>query len=458
MCWNPTYALLMAFSSLVTFLSGRFIDNARNKHPDDPNAGKVWLVLSIVINLSILFFYKYFNFIVTDLFAGVSALFPEWGLSTVSLSVVLPVGISFYTFQALGYTIDVYRKDVEVERNLIRYFVFVSFFPQLVAGPIERSGNLLHQFREKHTFHWEPAKDGLLLMLWGYFQKLVIADRVSILVDQVFDHYTHYQGVEMLVAAVFFGVQIYCDFAAYSNIAIGAAKVMGFTLMQNFDTPYFSRSVAEFWRRWHISLSGWFRDYLYFPLGGSRCSKSKWRRNIMIVFLVSGMWHGAGWNYLLWGGLNGLYQVIGDATKAKRKKLCAAMQVDTEAFSHKLLQMIITFVLVDFAWIFFRASDIRTACAFIWRMIGCWKLSPLFDGSLFKLGLDSGEFLIAMISIGVLLAVSCLHYKGVHIRDTLRRQGLWFRWSVYLLGMFFVLIFGVYGPGFNAEQFIYFQF
>lgn len=458
MCWNPTYALLMAFSSLVTYLSGILIGKDKAAQPDKKNAGSRWVAVSFVINLSILFFFKYFNFIVTDLISGFSAIFPELGLGTVRLSVILPVGISFYTFQALSYTVDVYRGDVKIERNILRYFVFVSFFPQLVAGPIERSSNLLGQFYEKHRFNFDQVRSGLLLMLWGYFQKLVIADRVAILVNQVFNHYESYSGVQLLVAALFFAVEIYCDFGGYSNIAIGAAQVMGFRLMKNFDTPYLSRSVAEFWRRWHISLSSWFRDYLYFPLGGSRCSKKRRYFNLMVVFLTSGMWHGAGWNFLLWGGLNGLFQVIGMELKPIKKKFFDTFSINTESFSHKLLQVITTFLLVDFTWIFFCASDTRTAFGFLARMIATFDPTAFFDGSLFQMKLSQLEFWIAILAIGIMLAVDIMHYKGMHLRSSLQNQGLWLRWTLYFVGIFAVLIFGIYGPGFDAAQFIYFQF
>ncbi len=458
MCWNPTYALLMAFSSLVTYLSGILIGKDKAAHPDKKNAGSKWVAVSFAINLSILFFFKYFNFIVTDLISGIGAVFPELGLGTVRLSIVLPVGISFYTFQALSYTVDVYRGDVKIERNILRYFVFVSFFPQLVAGPIERSSNLLGQFYEKHRFHFTQVRDGLLLMLWGYFQKLVIADRVAIAVNQVFNHYTHYNGGQLFVAAIFFAFEIYCDFGGYSNIAIGAAQVMGFRLMKNFDTPYLARSVAEFWRRWHISLSTWFRDYLYIPLGGSRCSKKRRYFNLMMVFLTSGLWHGAGWNFLLWGGLNGVFQIIGMELKPIKEKIYTLFSIDTKTFSHKLLQIITTFLLVDFTWIFFCASDVRTAFGFIGRMFSTFSFVPFFDGSMFKMRLSALEFWIAILAIGVLLAVDLMHYNGMELRKGLQKQGFWFRWLLYLLGIFSVLIFGVYGPGFEASQFIYFQF
>ncbi|MGL6168515.1 MAG: MBOAT family O-acyltransferase, partial [Fusobacteriaceae bacterium] len=308
MNWNPKYAILMGTSTLVTYLSGILIEksnsileeNQRNK------MRKLWVFLSFGINLSILFFFKYFNFLGTNITYILSKI--HIGVKIPNFDMLLPVGISFYTFQALSYTMDVYRGDVKAQKNLGKYALFVSFFPQLVAGPIERSTHLLAQIDKEYNFEYERVKNGLLLMLWGLFKKIVIADRLAVLVNTVYNNPTNYEGFVLIIASVFFAFQIYCDFSSYSDIAIGAANVMGYDLMKNFNRPYFSKSIGEFWRRWHISLGTWFRDYLYFPLGGSKVSKSKRYRNIMVVFLVSGLWHGASWNFIVWGGLHGIYQ------------------------------------------------------------------------------------------------------------------------------------------------------
>lgn len=323
MCWNYKYALLMALSTVITYLSGLIIGSVYGKKELlSPRRWrffrKATVFISFFLNLSILFFFKYFNFVsgsITRLFLAMGIV-----LQQPKVDVILPVGISFYTFQALSYTMDVYRGEIAPERNLLKYALFVSFFPQLVAGPIERSKNLLHQISEVHQFQWSRVKSGLLLMCFGYFQKVVVADRLAILVNQVYNHYQVYEGLEIALATVFFAFQIYCDFASYSNIAIGAARVMGFRLMENFNTPYFSTSVTEFWHRWHISLSTWFRDYLYIPLGGNRKGTLRKYINLMVVFLVSGLWHGASWHFVAWGGLNGLYQVVESASKPLRDK------------------------------------------------------------------------------------------------------------------------------------------
>ena len=297
MSWNPRYALLMAFSTLVTYVSGLALAALG---PDAP-AGRRKLVVaaSFIINIGILIGFKYFDFLLDN----VNAALGVFGIQAVEkpFDVILPVGISFYTFQALSYTVDVYRGDVQAERNVFNYALFVSFFPQLVAGPIERSGNLLKQLNtvpQTVKLDYRRITNGLTIMLWGFFLKMVIADRLAVMVDRIFGEYYLYQSTALVAAAVGFAFQIYCDFASYSTIAIGAAQVMGFTLMENFNTPYFAVSIKDFWRRWHISLSTWFRDYLYIPMGGNRCPKLRQKFNLMVTFLVSGLWHGASWNYV----------------------------------------------------------------------------------------------------------------------------------------------------------------
>ncbi len=463
MCWNAKYALLLAASTVITYLSGILIGEAHKaeeaeKHGKMNTVGKckTYVAISFVLNIGVLVFYKYTNFIIDNLNA-VSRLFHfEWNAP--EFDIVLPVGISFFIFQALSYTMDVYRGNVRVEKNLLKYAVFVSFFPQLVAGPIERSSHLLYQFDEKHKFDFENMRRGLMMMGWGFFQKMVIADRVAVIVTQIFDYYTYYKGFEIAVGAVFFAIQIYCDFAGYSNIAIGAAQVMGFDLMKNFREPYLARSIADFWRRWHISLTSWFRDYLYFPLGGNR--KGKWRKylNVMIVFLVSGLWHGAMWTFVIWGGLNGLFQVIGSELKPLREKFFRLFHVKTESFSHKLSQVILTFLLVDVTWIFFRADTISNAFAMFHQMFSSFNPWIFFDGTLFTLGLSVIDFWITIAAIAVLAAVDVMHHKGIPIREKICKQGVLFRWALYYGVIFAILLFGIYGPGFDAAQFIYFQF
>ena len=301
MCWNPTYALLMLTSTAITYVSGLLLSSAEKISDEGVRSRrKKWYVaLSFASNLSILFFFKYFNFAVDTVARLLQAVHIQ--AQTPTFDVILPVGISFYTFQALSYTVDVYRNDIYAEKNFLKYALFVSFFPQLVAGPIERSKNLLLQINEKHRFEFERVREGLLLMLYGYFQKVVLAEYLGTAVDAVYNTYTERTGFQLLLATILFAFQIYCDFGSYSNIAIGAAKVMGFRLMENFNTPYLSRSVAEFWRRWHISLSTWFKEYVYIPLGGNRKGVKRQVLNLLIVWGLTGIWHGASWNFVLWG-------------------------------------------------------------------------------------------------------------------------------------------------------------
>ena len=351
-----------------------------------------------------------------------------------------------------------YRKEIYAERNFLKYALFVSFFPQLVAGPIERSKNLLVQVSQKHTFSYERMRDGLLLMLFGYFLKMVIADRAAILVNFVFENYEAYEGIEIAIASFFFAIQIYGDFAGYSSIAIGAAWVMGFKLMQNFNHPYFALNVQDFWRRWHISLSSWFRDYVYIPLGGSRCSRLKKYRNLAIVFLTSGLWHGANWTYVMWGALHGFYQIMGDLLKPVRNKIETIFKVNTACFSYRLFNIIITFILVDFAWIFFRAPDINTTFTMIQQMFSVWNPWIFFDNSLYDMGLDRKNFWVLCFSVMILWIVSFVQERGIKIREELAKQNLLFRWIIYIVAILYILLYGIYGPGYNASQFIYFQF
>lgn len=458
MCWNAQYALLLFASTFITWASGLGIAHAAKKEADDPTRqrSKGIVAISLILNLSLLFFFKYANFTIDNL----NAIFSKIGITfqVPTLDLLLPVGISFYIFQALSYTIDVYRGDVPVERNLLRYMLFVSFFPQLVAGPIERSSRLVAQLYEKHTFNFDRMVRGLMLMLWGYFQKVVVADRICVLVDQVFNYVTYYSGFTVLVGALFFAVQIYCDFSGYSIIAVGAAQVMGFDLMDNFRQPYLAVSVSDFWRRWHISLTTWFRDYLYIPLGGNRKGKWKKYRNIMIVFLSSGLWHGANWTYVIWGGLNGLYQVIGAETKKLRTKCKNALRIRDNTASGKLLSMVVTFLLVDFSWIFFRAATLEDAVTFLKQMFASFNPWVLFDGTLYTLGLSQIDFWVGVLSILVIFIVDSLHERKVHIREWILEQNLVFRWVIYFVAIFTILIFGFYGPNYDAAQFIYFQF
>lgn len=389
MCWNAKYVLLIFVSTVITYLSGILIDKVEKTWPDVNDIGKykkLILALSFVSNLGILFYFKYINFtldIVTRVLSKMNI-----SMNVPVFDVILPVGISFYTFQALSYSVDVYRGEVAPEHDFFRYALFVSFFPQLVAGPIERSKNLLTQLREPRKFDFGYAFDGILLMLWGLFLKIVLADRIAIFVDTVYGDCEHYQGIYLIVATVLFAVQIYCDFSGYSSIAMGTAKLLGIELMDNFNAPYLSTSVADFWRRWHISLTSWFKDYLYIPLGGSRRGTFRKYINKMIVFILSGLWHGAQLTFVVWGAINGLYQVIGEVLMPIRKKVSDIIGINRNSEGVYALSVLATFALVDFTWIFFRADSLGRAIYIIKSILNTENIWTLFDGSLYNCGLD----------------------------------------------------------------------
>jgi len=452
MCWNAKYALLLLFSTVVTYLSGLLI----KRYEGHNSKQKLCVAFSFILNLAVLFFFKYYNF-AFDSLSAVLARF-HIALHKPAFDVLLPVGISFYTFQALSYTMDVYRGEIYAEKNFFRYALFVTFFPQLVAGPIERSKNLLKQLAIPQRFDFERFRDGLLLMLWGYFLKIVLADRIAIFVDTVYGNIAKFGGWYLVVASVLFAFQIYCDFAGYSVIAMGASEILGIRLMENFNAPYLSMSVAEFWHRWHISLSTWFRDYLYIPLGGSRKGTLRKYLNVMIVFLVSGLWHGAEWSFVIWGGLNGLFQVVGSITKPLRDRIVKLLCLNSDSGAHKLMQILVTFIMVDFAWIFFRAKNINEAIAVlksIWTVYNPWIF---FDGSLYNCGLSRPDFSLMLNCLLILIGADIAKYRGIKVREFISRQDYWFRWIVLAGSALLILLVGIWGPGYNEANFIYFQF
>jgi D-alanyl-lipoteichoic acid acyltransferase DltB (MBOAT superfamily) len=438
-------------STIITYLSGIYLEKSSEiENVNKRERLKKWYVgISFSSNLAILFFYKYFNFLNESILTLSTKLGIEWNVS--NFDVLLPVGISFYTFQALSYTMDVYRGDLKAEKHFGKYALFVSFFPQLVAGPIERSTNLLPQFNEKHYFDYDRVKRGLLLMLWGFFKKIVIADRLAILVNTVYNNPTNYQGIPLIIATIFFAFQIYCDFSSYSDIAIGSANIMGYNLMNNFERPYFSKSIAEFWKRWHISLGTWFKDYLYIPLGGSRVSKVKRYRNIMVVFMVSGLWHGASWNFVIWGALHGIYQLIGSELKPLRDVVIKKLNIDIDSITHKWYRMIITFILVDFAWIFFRSNSFKDSIYIIQNIFKV-NLSQLAKISI--IGLDKKDLLVAILSLIILLLINLLQ-RNTDLITELSKKRIYVRWTVYYFFIFYLIIFGKFN---SVAEFIYFQF
>lgn len=454
--WNPIYLSLIIISTLATYVAALLVDKFRG----NKLLMRISLLGCLLINLGLLIYFKYTNFLVHI----INSIFIRVGYHhfVPSFDIVLPVGISFFTFQAIGYTIDVYRKEVPVEKNILRYALFVSFFPQLVAGPIERSKTLLGQISNNinnSKWDYDRGTSGLITMLWGFFMKIVIADRVAVLVDYVFGHYNSFGLIELLMGAVLFSVQIYCDFAGYSFIAIGAARVLGFELMENFNTPYFAVSVADFWHRWHISLSTWFRDYLYIPLGGNRTGKFRQYVNIVITFGVSGLWHGANWTYVIWGLIHGIAQVIEREVQILTQVVYNKYEIKVSTVGYKIWQMVRTFIIVDLAWIFFRADSIRDAIGYLSRMIDNRNWAMIFDGSIYQLGLDIREWNILLLALMILLIVDILKYKtGQNIEKLLSKQWLPARWFALLFLISYVIIFGCYGADFDSTNFLYFQF
>lgn len=460
MSWNPRYALLMLLSTIITYVCaivlGWIEDNNQLNIHTKLTSKKLTLVVSLVINLAILGYFKYYNFFGNTLNHIFNKL--SMNVSIGQIDVLLPVGISFYTFQAIGYTIDVYRGEIKPEKNIFKYALFVSFFPQLVAGPIERSKNLLLQFNKKHILKYENVKEGVLWVLWGYFMKLVIADRIALFVDAVYGNVSIYSGGFIVVATVCFAFQIYCDFNGYTLIARGCAKIMDFELMENFNAPYLSKNVGEFWRRWHISLSSWFKDYLYIPLGGNRKGRIRKHVNLMIVFLISGLWHGAAWGYVIWGGLNGAYQVVGDMVVdpvGRRLKKILKVKCKISKITD-IIRVIITFVLIDTSWIFFRARSIAEAkqvirCAFIRPSISIGEL-------LIQIGASTNEMIFLVLMICVLVVMDLIKAKTGDLSKVILANSTVIKYVIYILLFWGVVMFGIYGVGYDTSSFLYFQF
>ncbi|KAA3645142.1 MAG: MBOAT family protein [Bacteroidetes bacterium] len=425
--WKVEYLLLIVLSTIVDYYVAIKMHEQTTK-----GAKKSWLIASVLINLGVLFWFKYYGFF-SDSINSVLSTYTDSQLPLYQF--LLPVGISFYTFQSMSYTIDVYRNERLPERHLGVFALYVSFFPQLVAGPIERSTSLLPQFFIKHDINYLRIVSGLKQIVRGFFKKVVVADRLSIYVDTIYNNYENHTGVTLLLATIFFAFQIYCDFSGYSDIAIGSARLMGFELMENFKRPYFSKGIREFWSRWHISLSTWFRDYLYIPLGGNRVVKWRVYYNLMLVFVVSGFWHGANWTFIVWGVLHGIYIVIetminNPKTFKRSNKLTQAAKIS------------FTFILVCFAWIFFRANNIEEAFEIIKRILS-------FKGSIYLGG--QSNLIYSVITLTILILVE---FKQELTKKGTIHRSPYFTFFKYLVIVIVIMLLGVFDEG----QFIYFQF
>ncbi|WP_264549359.1 MBOAT family O-acyltransferase [Flavobacterium sp. N2820] len=438
--WNWNFLLLILLSTIVDYTVCRILSFEENKLKR-----KLLLWVSIVVNLGILGFFKYYNFFLDNFITAFS--FFGSDIKANSLNIILPVGISFYTFQTMSYTIDVYRKKIEPVKDFIIFSAFVSFFPQLVAGPIERATNLLPQFNKKRTFNYSKAVDGLRQILWGLFKKIVIADNCAEFANLIFNNSSDYSGSTLVLGALFFTFQIYGDFSGYSDIAIGTSRLFGFDLMRNFNFPYFSRDIAEFWRRWHISLSTWFRDYLYIPLGGSRGGTWMKITNTFLIFIVSGFWHGANWTFIAWGALNAIYFLPLLLTNSHRNNIGIVAQGSKLPSAKELLFMLLTFGLTVLAWIFFRAENIEHALSYI---------SQIFSSSLFTFPEFEG-MIKALTTIILILFFILIEWQGREKQYAIEHFGS--KWKQPLRYLFYYsIIIIIFLFGGKEQQFIYFQF
>lgn len=440
MAFIPAYILILIITILIDYFAGIYIEKSHG------SARRSLLLLSIISTCLVLGIFKYLNFLL-DTAHGISS----WlglGWSHSALSIILPVGLSFHTFQSLSYVIEVYRGHQRAEKDFVVYATYVMFFPQLVAGPIERPQNLLGQFRERHTWNYQDVTWGLKRMAWGFFKKLVVADRLALYVNDVYGAPREFNGLQLVIATIFFAYQIYCDFSGYSDIAIGCARIIGFRLMENFRTPYDSLSVSEFWRRWHISLSTWFKDYVYLPLGGNRVGALRHVFNLLATFGLSGLWHGANWTYVWWGLLNGTYLVAGSFTKDVRSRVFDAVGLGPGTWLRVVLMRLTTFGLICFAWIFFRAQSLTDAFYIAGHLGSGWNLDAI----------RTPQFLLRQmpIAIGAILLLELgehLMSKGL-LSQWGEKMPVLPRWAVYAGFVMFVVMFGVY----RKTQFIYFQF
>ncbi|MAT40091.1 MAG: membrane-bound O-acyltransferase family protein [Ectothiorhodospiraceae bacterium] len=442
MCWKPEYVILIVASTVIDYIAGIGIERSETK-----GLKRGFLAASLTGNLSILFFFKYFNFFGENLqhaFDMVNIFY-----DVPSYHFLLPVGISFYTFQTMSYTIDVYRGKVPAERHFGRLAVYVSFFPQLVAGPIERSGRLLPQLRREVRFDPDRAASGVQLIIWGLFKKVVVADGLAGYVNTVYFDPAANSGFPLIIGTIFFAYQIYCDFSGYSDIAIGSARLLGIDLMKNFDTPYYSKSIREFWGRWHISLSTWFRDYVYIPLGGNRVKVSRLYINLMITFLVSGLWHGANWTFIVWGAIHGVALIFSLATEKNRERLAAFLGLSRLPKFHAGLKVVTTFTIVCISWVFFRADSMAHAMLVFEQML-------LFD--LGNFGIESAQgpfyFVTAVASIVVLELIQ-LAMRGGVFAGRVRAIRPAVRWGLVYVCLMAIVIFGTHDV---PRQFLYFQF
>lgn len=440
-CYDVKYVIFLAISICITYSFGLLYSLKKYRKC-------MWI--GVLLNLSILLIFKYTTF----LLGNINLVLNRLGYTLDVPDILLPVGLSFFIFQSTSYLFDIQKGTTIPEKNIINYALFVSFFPTITSGPIQRSYCLLPQIRKKRIISYKRFQEAVYLFLWGAFLKMVLADRLALFTNTVFDNYASYEGFILLVAAALYSIQIYADFAGYSYMAIGIAHLLGFDLPENFRQPYLAITIADFWRRWHISLTSWFTEYLYIPLGGNRKGAVRRYINIAIVFLVSGLWHGASWNFVLWGAIHSIYQIAGKLTLDFRYGICDKLNIRRDCMSYRLWQRIFIFMITTFAWIFFRSPDLSSAIGFLCNMFKSWNPWVLFDHSLEQLGLGALEWQICFWALIVVVTISYMREKKYHI-DFILKQNLVFRYFICAVLFFSIIIVGIYGPEYSANAFIY---
>lgn len=423
---NLKNVIILLLVTIISYISGLIVDKSNNIKKK-----KITIAITTILLISLLLYFKYSYFILQNINIVLSKNFSIE-------NIVVPLGISFFTLQAISYPIDIYRKDVKVEKNILKYSLFISFFPQILSGPIGKSKEMLPQFRQKHPFNKKDIFNGIMIVIYGLFKKVVVADLMAIGINNVYGNLSKFSGIPLLIVVIMYSFQIYFDFSSYSNIAYGCGKIFGYELNKNFNLPYFASSVKDFWSRWHMSLSTWFRDYLYFPLGGNRCKKYKCYLNILIVFLVSGLWHGAAWTYIIWGMIHAIYQILERMFNLK--------------FKNKILNIIKTFILITFAWIFFRANTIKDAFYVITNIFNISFIG--IKEQILSIGLDKYDLLVLFISVISILVIEILQYKK-QIYNKFKDLQPISKLIICIILIFATIIFGSYGPGFDNSQFIY---
>ncbi|MBQ8164515.1 MAG: MBOAT family protein [Clostridia bacterium] len=437
----------LLFSILITYFGGMIGSGLSKNHR---KAGKAVHIISLLLNFGMLFVFKYAGFIGDN----INSILGKFEQNINFPELLLPIGLSFFVFQSSTYILDLMQNKTVVEKNIIDFALFVSFFPTIISGPIQRSTVLLPQIKVKREIRYTNFQKAVYLFLWGAFMKFIIADRIALFTNEVFGNSDGYRGLVLILSAVAYSVQIYADFAGYSYMATGCATLFGFNIRENFRQPYLATSIADFWRRWHISLTSWFRDYLYIPLGGNRKGNFRKYLNVLIVFLVSGLWHGAEWSFVIWGAIHAIYQIAGSLTLKKRQKLCSVLKIDRNTTAYRMWQRLCVFVMTTFAWVFFRAGSLGTAIKYIAGMFTGWKPWTITDGTLFNVGIEPIEWNILFISVLVLVIVSVYRERGKTCDDFVKINTV-FRYAICLVLIIVIVVFGIYGAEYSDSAFIY---